>query len=125
MKMAYKKIELVAGSNIPIKEGTKTLRAIKKAYSLLKKDFSAGTNNMAEVWVKGNELKKSQKVKKLKDGTVLMAKNMAGDLKKSLNGISAKGAICDISYEIGGAFKKTKDVFNEYIDEMTRIPNGK
>jgi len=121
--MQYKKIELNP-DGVP-KDGTKTFRAIKKVCSLLKKDFTNGTNNMAEVWVKSHSLQKVQKAKKLKEGTILMAKTMASNVKKSLKGIGPKTAICDISYEIGGALKRTKDVFNEYIDDITRIPNGK
>ena len=123
--MTYKKIEITPTGEISGKGGTKTFRAIKKAYSVLKKDFSTGTNNMAELWVKNGSQKKAQRVKKLKDESMAMAKNISSDLRKTFKEISPKVVICDISYELGGVLKKTKDVFNDYIDEITRIPNGK
>jgi len=104
---------------------TKTFSAIQKACAAMKKGFSEGTNDMADVWIKSESQQKSQKAKKLKDGTIAMAKNISSDLKKSFKGITPKTAVCDISYELGGAIKKTKEIFNEYIDDLTRIPHGK
>ena len=104
---------------------TKTFSAIKNAYSSLKKDFSNGTNNMAEAWIANDSPQKRQKAKKLKEGTLLMAKSMATNLKKSFKGVGPKAVICDVSYELGGVIQKTKQVFNEYIDDITRIPHGK
>ena len=123
--MKYKKIELTPTGEISDKTQTKTFIAIKKAYGALKKNFSDGTNNMADGWIKSSSQKKPQKAKKLKDGTIAMAKNISYDFKKSFKGITPKTAVCDISYEIGGAIKKTKEFFNQYIDEITRIPHGK
>ena len=118
--MKYQKLEITSTGAIRNKKETKTLGAIKKAYSMLKKDFAEGTNSMADDWIKCD-----QKAKKIKDGTIAMSKNISYDLKKSFKGISPKIAVCDISYELGGAIKKTKEVFNEYIDDITRIPYGK
>ncbi len=123
--MVYKKIELVPGKITVAPKSTKTFCAIKNAYTAIKKDFANGTNNMAEGWVKSSPQLKGQKVRKLKEGTFHMAKTMAADIKKNMKGVSPKAAICDLSYEIGGVLKKTKDVIDDYIDEITRIPNGK
>jgi len=101
------------------------MAAIKQACSLVKKDFSDGTNEMADAWVKSGPQKKGQKAKKLKDGTIAMAKNISSDIKQSFKGINPKTAVCDFSYELGSVIKKTKNVFNEYIDDITRISHGK
>jgi len=80
---------------------------------------------MADLWIKGESQKDSQKAKMLKNQSIAMLKNITSDLKKNFKGITAKGVICDISYEIGGVLKKTKETCHEYIDDIKRIPNGK
>ena len=122
--MTYKKIEITETGK-PVNKGTKTARALKSALGAIKKDFSNGTNDMADAWIKCNPVKKGQKAKKLKDGTVAMVRSMANNIKKSLKGITPKTALCDISYEIGGVLNKTKAVFNEYIDDITQIKTRK
>ena len=121
----YKKIEITPTGEIIPQRKTKTFSAIKNACSAIKKGFSSGTNNMADAWIKSDPQKKGLKAKKLKDGTMAMAKSISSDLKKSFKGITPKELVCDISYELGGAIKKTKQVVNEYIDDITRIPNAK
>jgi len=123
--MKYKKIEFTPSGEITGKRGTKTFSAIKKACAVLKEDFSSGTTKMANAWVDGGSQKKTGKTKILKDQSIAMLKNITSGMKKSFKGVTPKSAVCDISYELGGVIKKTKDVFNEYIDDITRIPNGK
>ena len=122
--MKYKKIELTQSGKINQRK-TKTLGAVSKACSSIKKNFSSGTNNMADLWIKSEKNKKSQKMKMLKTQSISMFKNITSDMKNSFKGITAKGVICDISYELGGILKNAKETYHEYIDDITRIQNGK
>jgi len=123
--MKYKKLEITPNWKVSSKVKTKTFSAVKKAYSLLKKDLSEGTTLMADAWIKCEVQKNGQKSKKLKEGALVMAKTISSNFKKSFKGISPKTAVCDLSYELGGVIHQTKKVFNECIDDITRIPHGK
>ncbi|MBF0489272.1 MAG: hypothetical protein HQL15_01460, partial [Candidatus Omnitrophica bacterium] len=111
--MVYRKIELSEGGKVSTKTGTKTTRAFKKAFSAIKKNFSTGTNKMADSWVKNADAKKSQKIKKLKGQTFVMAKNISMEIKHSFKGITPKKALCDFSYALGGVFKETKEILRD------------
>ena len=123
--MKYKKINITPMGKASAKEGTKTLRAVRKACFIVKDNFSSSTNNMADLWIQGETQKKRQKTKMFKDQSVAMLKNIGTDLKKSFKGITTKGVICDISFELGGVLKKTKETYHEYMDDIKRIPHGK
>jgi len=116
--MGYKKIELAAADAKSVHGKTRTLSAIKKVCSEVKKDFSEGTNNMADIWVECDARKNGRKAQKLKEETIAMAKNITSGFKKSFKGITAKAAIRDISYELGGVLKKTRDALRDMLKDI-------
>jgi len=115
--MAYKKINFSRKEGKDAAENTKILQALKKTCRMLQKEFSIGTDRMADAWTNERARKKDRKSTQVKKELISMVKSIASGAKRILRD-DLYQAICDISNELGRGSRKMWDDLREMINDL-------
>lgn len=83
------------------REESKGLRVLGKTCSNFAKNFTQGTSQIADAILDERVPEKKEKIRKVKDASRVLFKNLFSDLKQDLSKLSILDVMADSCYEIG------------------------
>ncbi len=77
-----------------------------------------GSDKVSDIVLDNSEGGRTAKLRKIKDGTVSVAKDILFTIKTNLGPLTLKGVLCDTSYELGRFSKITKNTCMDIFDDL-------
>jgi len=102
------------------KAGGEILPAIKKSLSDVGRCFSKGADKVADILLDNSQKKVSTKVKRLKEESVSVIKDVTFSIKKNLKNVKPADVLRGASYETGRFSRITKDTCVEIFNDLMK-----
>jgi hypothetical protein len=92
--------------------------AVKKSLSDIGKSFSQGADKMADILLDNREKKVSTKIKRLKEESFSVIKDVTFSIKNNLKNVKPMDLLCGASYQTGRLSRITKDTCVEIFNDL-------